>query len=54
MGEAMEFFAHGRDPQVFEGGIVLEFPILCDGLFRDGMDNTKTVVFNIVGWRYMG
>jgi hypothetical protein len=33
---------------------VLEFLILCDCLFCDGMDNTETVVGNIGGWKYPG
>ncbi len=46
LGEAVEFLAHCWYPEVFQVGVLLEFPVLCNGLFGDGMDDAKTAVFN--------
>jgi hypothetical protein len=49
LGEAVALLAHcwHPDPEVFEVGVVLEFPILCNGLFGDGMDNSEADFFNV-------
>ncbi len=47
LGKAVAFLAHCWHPKVFEVGVMLEFPILCDGLFDDGMDNSKADVFDV-------
>ncbi len=46
LGKAVEFLTHCWYPEVFQVGVVLEFPVLRNGLFGDGMDDTKTAVFN--------
>ncbi len=46
LGKTVEFLAHCWYPEVFQVGVVLEFPVLCNGLFGDGMDNAETAVFN--------
>ncbi len=47
LGKAVELLAHCWHPEVFEVGVVLEFTILCDGLFGDGMDNSEADFFNV-------
>ncbi len=47
LGKVVELLAHCWHPLVFDVGVVLEFPILCDGLFGDGMDNSEADFFNV-------
>ena len=47
LGKAVELLAHCWHPEVFEVGVMLEFPILCDGLFGDGMDNSEADLFDV-------
>ncbi len=47
LGKAVELLAYCWHPKVFEVGVMLEFPILCDGLFGDRMDNPKADFFNV-------
>ncbi len=47
LGKAVELLDHCWHPEVFEGGVVLEFPILCDGLFGDGMDDSEADLFDV-------
>ncbi len=47
LGKAVELLAHCWHPEVFEVGVVLEFTILCNGLFGDGMDNSEADFFNV-------
>ncbi len=47
LGKAVELLAHCWHPEVFEVGIMLEFPIFCDGLFGDKMDDSKADFFNV-------
>ncbi len=46
LGKAVELLAHRWRPEVFGVGVVLEFPIFCDGLFGDRMDNSKAAFFD--------
>ncbi len=46
-GEVVELLAHCWHPEVFEVKVVLEFPILCDGLFGDGIDNSEADFFDV-------
>ncbi len=47
LGKGVELLAHCWHPEVFEGGVVLAFPILCDGLFGDGMGGSKANLFSV-------
>ncbi len=47
LGKAVELLAHRWHPEVFEVRVVLEFTILCNSLFGDGMDNSKADFFNV-------
>jgi hypothetical protein len=47
LGEAVELLAHCWHPEVFEVRGVLEFPLLCDGLFGDGMDDSEADFFDV-------
>ncbi len=47
LGEAVELLAHCWHPEVFEGRVMLEFLILCDGLFGDGMDDSEADLFDV-------
>jgi hypothetical protein len=47
LGKAVELLAPCWHPEVFEVRVVLEFPILCDELFGDGMDNSKANFFDV-------
>ncbi len=47
LGKAVELLAHCWHPEVLEVGVVLEFLILCDGLFGDGMDDSKADFFDV-------
>jgi hypothetical protein len=45
--QLMYLFAHCQYPEMFEGGIMLQFLVLCYGLLCDGMDNTPAVLFDV-------
>jgi hypothetical protein len=48
LGEAVELLAHCWHPEVFEIGVVLEFPILCGStMFGDEMDNSEADFFDV-------
>ncbi len=47
LGKAVELLARRWHPEVFEVGVMLEFPILCDYLFGDRMDDSKADFFNV-------
>jgi hypothetical protein len=47
LGKAVELLAHRWHPEVFEGRVMLDFPILCDGLFGDGMDISEADLFDV-------
>ncbi len=47
LGKAVELLAHRWHPEVFEVGGMLEFTILCDGLFGNGMENSEADFFNV-------
>jgi hypothetical protein len=47
LGEAVELLAHCWHPEVFKVRVMLEFPILCDGLFGDGMDDSEADFFDV-------
>ena len=47
LSKGVELFAHHWHPEVFEVRVVLEFTILCNSLFGDGMDNSKADFFNV-------
>jgi hypothetical protein len=47
LGKVVELLAHRWHPEVFEIRVVLEFTILCDGLFGCGMDDSEADFFNV-------
>ncbi len=47
LGKAVELLAHCWHPEVIEGVVELKFPILCDGLFGDRMDDSKADLFDV-------
>jgi hypothetical protein len=47
LGKVVELLACCLHPDVFEVGVMLEFIILCDGLFGDGMDDSESDFFNV-------
>ncbi len=47
LGKAVELLAHHWHPEAFLVRVMLEFMILCDGLFGDGMDDSEVDFFNV-------
>jgi hypothetical protein len=45
--QLMYLFAHCRDPEMLEVGIMLQFLVLCYGYLGDGMDNAAAVLLDI-------
>ena len=43
----MDFLAHRRDPGKLKVGVVLQFSELRNRFFRDGVDNTAAIFFNV-------
>ncbi len=43
----MELFAHCRDPEIFSGRVVLQFFVLRNRFFHDGVDNAAAIFFNV-------
>jgi hypothetical protein len=44
--QAMEFFAHSLEPQIFEQGIFDQLPVMGDGFFGDGVYYSFAVFFD--------
>jgi hypothetical protein len=47
MCQLMYLFAHHRDPEMFEVGIMLQCLVLCYGYLGDGMDNATAVLLDL-------
>jgi hypothetical protein len=43
----MDFFAHGRDPDILKVGVVLQFVVLHNRFFCDGVDDAAAIFFNV-------
>jgi hypothetical protein len=45
--QSMYLYAHCQYPEMLEGGIMLQFFVLCHGLLGDGMDNAAAVLLDV-------
>ena len=46
----MDFLAHRRDPGNLKVGVVLQFSVLRNRFFRDGVDDTAPIFFDVDAW----
>ena len=46
----MDLLAHRRDPGKSKAGVVLQFFVLRNRFFRDGVDDTAAIFFDVYDW----
>ena len=47
---SMGLFAHCRDPEILKVGVVLQFFVLRNRFFRDGVDDAAAIFFDVYDW----